>query len=146
MPIAVNSSKPHPASRWMYRSSSAAQAPSDRLSGAQSNSSLYWISIRISFSSIKRFPPKPVSSRTAAGAAAGVAFEAGAVAHQREVAAFAAAVALIALHARLADLFEAWVVGAGLDRGRDGERAGEQRHVGLASGCGFAAGRWSSSS
>ena len=38
------------------------------------------------------------TSTTAAGGAAGVAFEAGAVAHQGEFAAFAAAVALIALH------------------------------------------------
>src|SRR5438067_10697315 len=119
MPIAVNSSKPHPASRWMYRSSSAAQAPSDRLSGAQSNSSLYWISIRISFSSIVRFPPKPVRSRTAAGAAAGVAFQTGAVAHQCEVAAFLAAVALVTLRARFLDLREPRILGARRDRGRD---------------------------
>src|SRR5215831_15377119 len=46
-------------------------------------------------------------SRAAAGGAAGVAFEAGAVADQREVAAFSATVALVALHAGGADAFEA---------------------------------------
>ncbi len=39
--------------------------------------------------------------RTAARRAAGVALEAGAVAHHREVAAFRAALALVALHAGL---------------------------------------------
>src|SRR5437763_4183649 len=123
----------------MYRSSSAAQAPSDRLSGARSNSSLYWISIRISFSSIIRFPPKPVCSRTAAGAAAGVALQARAIAHQREVAAFAAAVAFVTLHARLLHLCEARIGRRDFDRRRDGERAREQRHVGLGLSRAFAA-------
>src|SRR6188472_2252876 len=47
-------------------------------------------------------------SAAAAGAAAGVALQAGAVAHQGEVPALAAGVALVALHPRL---------GAGVDRG-----------------------------
>src|SRR5207253_1502716 len=101
--------------------------------------SLYWISIWISFSSIIRFPPKPVCSRTAAGAAAGVAFQTGAVAHQREVAAFLAAVALVALHARLLDLCETRIGRRDFDRCGDGERAGEQRHVGLSMSRGFGA-------
>src|SRR5215469_5337628 len=42
-------------------------------------------------------------SATAAGAAAGVAFEAGSVAHEGEVAAFAAAVTLVAFHTGGAD-------------------------------------------
>src|SRR5271166_5640832 len=48
-----------------------------------------------------------LESRTPAGRAAGVAFEAGAVADQREVAAFLAAVALVALDAGGADALEA---------------------------------------
>src|SRR5690348_17401283 len=46
-------------------------------------------------------------STTAAGAAAGLAFVAGPVADQGEVAAFAATVALVTLHTRLLDLFDA---------------------------------------
>src|SRR5688500_13496270 len=56
------------------------------------------------------------SSAAAGSGAAGLAFEAGAVAHEGEVAAFAAAVALVALHARRADLLEPVV--DRLDHGR----------------------------
>ena len=49
-----------------------------------------------------------VRSRAAACRSAGVALQAGAVPHHREVAAFGAALALIALHAR----FHAAVIGA----------------------------------
>ena len=48
----------------------------------------------------------PRRSAAAAGAAAGIALEASPIAHQGEVAALAARVALISLQARLADPFE----------------------------------------
>src|SRR5690242_1002062 len=75
-------------------------------------------------------------SRSAAPAcgAAGVAFEAGAVADEGEVAAFAAAVAFVAFHAGFLDLLEAGV-GPPFRRddgdtgGLDRQRPGEERHV-----------------
>ena len=65
-------------------------------------------------------PLPQVASRTPAGRTAGVAFEAGAVADQGEVAAFVAAVALVALDAGGADAFEAKVP---LRHWREGEGA-----------------------
>src|SRR5262252_2152371 len=56
------------------------------------------------------FLPRKIS-RTPAGGAAGVAFEAGAVADQREVAAFIAAVAFVALEAGSAYALEAEILG-----------------------------------
>ena len=49
----------------------------------------------------RRSVPRHPNSATAGGAAAGVALHAGAVAHQRVVAAFAAGLALVSLHLRL---------------------------------------------
>src|SRR5271166_1881756 len=69
-----------------------------------------------------------LESRTPAGRAAGVAFEAGAVADQREVAAFLAAVALVALDAGGADAFETELGRIVFLRSRrDGEGAVERR-------------------
>src|SRR5271165_2843244 len=69
-----------------------------------------------------------LESRTPAGRAAGVAFEAGAVADQREVAAFLAAVALVALDAGGADAFETELGRIVFVRSRrDGEGAVERR-------------------
>ena len=63
--------------------------------------------------------------RTAAGGAAGIAFQTGAVADQREVAALLAAVALVALDPGGADAFEVELVRVLLWRRRNGEGAVE---------------------
>src|SRR5215472_5425862 len=67
--------------------------------------------------------------RTPAGRAAGVAFKAGAVADQGEVAAFRTAVAFVAFDPRGADALEADLAGVILIRSRrDRERPVELRH------------------
>src|SRR5262249_13101620 len=74
-----------------------------------------------------RFLASRPSSATPRRAAAGVALEAGAVAHQGEVAAFAAGLAFIALGARLGALL-------GRDRARAGADIGVGTHLAAGKG------------